>query len=136
MSLRLKGYAEAMESAGLDPKTLVAYGDYTELGAAREVKKLLEKDPELDGIFANSDVMAIAAMRKLSDLGRRVPQDVAVIGYDGLSVAAYTSPPLTTISQRIPEAGRMLARDLVVFLEKGVITNSVMPVELIVRDSA
>jgi DNA-binding LacI/PurR family transcriptional regulator len=136
VSLRLEGYAEAMESAGLDPKALVAYGDCSERGAAREVKKLLEKDPELDGIFANNDVMAIAAMRKLGELGKRVPQDVAVIGYDGLSMAAYTAPPLTTISQRIPEAGRMLARDLVVFLENGVITNTVMPVELIVRDSA
>jgi DNA-binding LacI/PurR family transcriptional regulator len=133
---RYEGYAAAMRTAGLDPQALVAYGDYSEAGAEREIDRLVERDPRLDAVFANSDYMAIAAIRRLKAMGRRVPDDVAVIGYDDLSIASYVTPKLTTISQQVPLAGRMLARDLVAFLEKGVITHTQMPVELIVRESA
>jgi DNA-binding LacI/PurR family transcriptional regulator len=91
---------------------------------------------ERHAVFANSDIMAIAAMRALKGKGRRVPEDVAVVGYDDLSLATYVSPALTTISQRIPLAGRILARDLVAYLEQGIVTNTKMAVELIVRESA
>jgi DNA-binding LacI/PurR family transcriptional regulator len=80
--------------------------------------------------------MARAAMRALEERGRRVPSDVAVIGYDDLSIASFVSPSLTTISQKISLAGRILARDLTAYLERGIITNTVMPVELIIRESA
>jgi DNA-binding LacI/PurR family transcriptional regulator len=83
-----------------------------------------------------SDLMAIAAMRAIQATGRRVPDDVAVIGYDDLTIASYVSPSLTTISQNVPEAGRILARDLVAFLEKGVVSTTTVPVKLIERDSA
>jgi DNA-binding LacI/PurR family transcriptional regulator len=134
--LRFEGYAEALQGAGLDPKRLQAFGDYSEKLAAREVDKLLEKEPGLDAIFANSDYMAIAAIRKLEERGRRVPDDVAVIGYDDLSIAAMVSPALTTISQKITQAGGILARDLVGYLERGIVTTTVMPVELVLRVSA
>jgi DNA-binding LacI/PurR family transcriptional regulator len=133
---RYAGYAEAMQEAGRDPRALVAYGDYSERSAEREVMDLLDREPGMDALFANSDYMAIAAIRKLNASGRRVPDDVAVVGYDDLAIASYVSPRLTTISQNVPFAGRILARDLVAFLEKGVITHSSMPVELIVRESA
>jgi DNA-binding LacI/PurR family transcriptional regulator len=136
VALRREGYAAAMKDAGLDTRGLVAYGDYSERVAGREVERLLAREPALDAIFANSDYMAIAAMRKLEEKGRRVPDDVAVIGYDDLSIAALVSPALTTISQSIPQAGRILARDLAAFLGKGIVTNTVMPVELVLRDSA
>jgi DNA-binding LacI/PurR family transcriptional regulator len=133
---RYAGFADAMREAGRDPRALVAYGDYSESSAEREVSSLIEREPGLDALFANSDYMAIAAIRKLNASGRRVPDDVAVIGYDDLAIASYVSPRLTTVSQNVPFAGRILARDLAAFLEKGVITHSSMPVELIVRDSA
>jgi DNA-binding LacI/PurR family transcriptional regulator len=133
---RYRGYASVMRDAGLDPDALVAYGDYCESCAERGVEKLLEREPKMDAIFANSDYMAIAAIRRLAALGRRVPDDVAVIGYDDLSIASYVTPSLTTISQHVPLAGRMLARDLVGFLEKGLITHNELPVELILRNSA
>lgn len=133
---RYEGFAGAMRAAGRDPRALVAYGDYSERSAEREIAKLIDREPAVDGIFANSDYMAIAAMRWLSANGRRVPDDVAVIGYDDLSIASYVSPRLTTISQHVPLAGRRLARDLVAFLETSLITHSEMPVELVERDSA
>jgi DNA-binding LacI/PurR family transcriptional regulator len=132
---RYEGYAAAMKGAGLDPKAYVAYGDYSEPGAEREAARLFEKEPGIDAIFANSDYMAIAAIRWLQASGRRVPDDVAVIGYDDLSIASYVTPRLTTVSQHIPQAGRMLARNLVAYLERGMVTHTEMPVELIVRDS-
>jgi DNA-binding LacI/PurR family transcriptional regulator len=136
VKLRYEGFSEAMEEAGLDPGSLVAYGEYSDKLAAREVGRLLDRAPDIDAVFANSDFMAIAAVRSLERAGRRVPEDVAVIGYDDLSVAALVTPALTTISQSINQAGRILARDLIAYLERGLITNTVMPVELVLRDSA
>jgi DNA-binding LacI/PurR family transcriptional regulator len=134
--LRYEGYSAVLSAAGLDPKGLAVYADYSELLAAREVERLLEREPALDAIFANSDYMALSAIRKLEARGRRVPDDVAVIGYDDLSIAALVSPALTTISQSITQAGSILARDLAAYLERGIVTNTVMPVELIRRASA
>jgi DNA-binding LacI/PurR family transcriptional regulator len=133
---RYKGYSEALAKAELDPRAYVAYGDWEESLAARELGSLLEREPKLDAVFATSDFMAIAAMRKIEESGRRVPDDVAVIGYDDLSVASYVTPKLTTVSQHVSAAGQILARDLVAYLEKGIITNTCTPVDLIVRESA
>jgi Transcriptional regulators len=136
VKLRYEGYAKAMETAGLDPKRLVAYADYDERLAEKAVEDFLQREPDLDGICSNSDYMAIAAMRVLKRRGRHIPEDVAVIGYDDLSIASYVSPALTTVSQCIAQAGRILAKSLVSYIERGIITNTVMPVELVVRESA
>lgn len=134
---RYRGYETAMGKAGLavDP-SLIAYGDYTEISGARAMETLLKREPRIDAVFCNSDLMAIAAMRTLQASGRRIPGDVAVVGYDDLSVSAYVTPALTTVSQKIPLAGRLLARDLVNYLEQGIITTTIVPVELISRASA
>ena len=136
VKLRYEGYAEAMEAAGMDPGADVAYADYSEACAERETAKLFEGDPDIDAIFANSDYMALAAIRWLKASGRRVPDDVGVIGYDDLAIASYVTPRLTTVSQRVPLAGRMLAQDLVAYLAKGAVTHTEVPVELVVRESA
>ncbi|HUI70795.1 MAG TPA: LacI family DNA-binding transcriptional regulator [Spirochaetia bacterium] len=134
---RFLGYKEALSAGGksFDPG-LVVYGDYSEESAEHAIKDLLARKPDFDALFSNSDVMAIAALKVLKAHGRRVPKDVAVVGYDDLSLASYVSPALTTISQRIPLAGTLLARDLVTFLEQGIVTHTVVPVELVVRESA
>jgi DNA-binding LacI/PurR family transcriptional regulator len=79
--------------------------------------------------------MAIAAMEVLREAGRRVPEDVAVVGYDNLSIAEVSNPPLTTVSQNLPVAGRQLARNLIQYLQTGGITNVLVPVELVIRKS-
>jgi len=136
VKLRYEGYCEALVAAGMDPKASVAYADYSEEGAEREIARLFERDKDIDGVFANSDYMAIAAIRWLRASGRRVPEDTAVVGYDDLAVASYVTPRLTTVSQSVPLAGRLLAKDLVSYLENGVVTHSEVPVELVVRESA
>ena len=134
---RYEGFASALQEAGqpLDPKR-VGYGDYSMESGAATINQLLETSPDLDAVFVNSDLMAISVMDALREGGRVVPDDVAVIGYDNLSITQVTNPPLTTISQNVPMAGRLLAQNLIEYLQTGVVSNVVMPVELVVRKSA
>jgi DNA-binding LacI/PurR family transcriptional regulator len=97
---------------------------------------LLEHADDIDGVFVNSDRMAIAAMDEIRAHGRVVPDDIAVVGYDDVSIAQHSDPPLTTIRQDGPLAGRLLAQNLVQHLATGVITNVSIPAELVVRKSA
>jgi len=134
---RYKGYEAALRDAGaeLDP-ALVAYGDYSPASAAEAMRTLLEQPGELDGVFVNSDLMAIAAIDEIRAHGRRVPDDIAVVGYDDVSLAAHSDPPLTTIRQNGPLAGRLLAENVLQHLHTGVVTNVSIPAELVVRESA
>jgi len=134
---RYEGYQAALQSAGqsFDPQ-LVAYGDFSDTSGAIAMRKLLQQAPNLDAVFVNSDLMAIAAMKVLRKQGRRVPDDVAVVGYDDLSIAESNNPPLTTIRQNIPQAGKLLAQNLIQCIQTGEVTNVIMPVELVVRESA
>jgi DNA-binding LacI/PurR family transcriptional regulator len=81
-------------------------------------------------------LMAIAAMDTIREHGRRVPEDIAVVGYDDLSISEHSNPPLTTVRQNVPFAGQVLAKNLIKYLETGVVTNFVTPVELVIRKSA
>jgi DNA-binding LacI/PurR family transcriptional regulator len=68
--------------------------------------------------------------------GRGVPDDIAVVGYDDLSIAAFNNLPLTTVRQNIPLAGRLLAQNPIQYLHTGLVSNVTIPVELMVRKSA
>lgn len=134
---RLAGYQATLQEAGKDvDENLIEYGDFSNTSGAEAVKRLLKKVPDMDALFVNSDLMAIAAMDAIREEGRNVPEDIAVIGYDDLSIAAHSNPPLTTIRQNIPHAGKLLAQNLIEYLQTGVVTNVSLPVELIVRKSA
>jgi len=134
---RYAGYADALNAAGRTVKSsIVVYADYMDTVAAEAIGQLLAAAPDIDGVFVNSDVMAIAVMDAIRRTGRRVPDDVAVVGYDDLSIAAHTNPPLTTVRQNVPEAGRLLAQNLVEYLKTGLVTNVMLPVKLVVRESA
>lgn len=110
---RLDGWRRELVAAGLDTD-LVAYGDFTEESGAKACAELLDAagPAGIDGIFAASDLMAQGAMRELAARGLRIPEDVAVVGYDDLGVAERTEPPLTTlhnpIGQMVTEALRLL----------------------------
>lgn len=134
---RFAGYESALKEVGreVDP-ALVEYGDFSDTSGAAAMQRLLEKNPAIDAVFVNSDLMAIAAMETIRESGRRVPEDVAVVGYDDLSIAAHSNPPLTTIRQNIPLAGKLLAQNLIEYLQTDMVTNVSIPVELIIRKSA
>ncbi|MFK4104173.1 LacI family DNA-binding transcriptional regulator [Streptomyces sp. NPDC019531] len=105
---RLEGYRDVMGVA--DPE-LVVRGDFTPAGGERAMRELLDHHPDVDAVFAANDLTAAGALRVLRESGRRVPEDVAVIGFDDmLPVAEQTEPPLTTVRQDIEEMGRLMAR--------------------------
>jgi DNA-binding LacI/PurR family transcriptional regulator len=139
---RLDGFRDVLPEN--DPR-LIAEGDFTPEGGARAMAELLDRCPDLDAVFAASDAMASGALRVLRTTGRRVPDDVAVVGFDDMvSVAEWTDPPLTTIRQDIEEMGRLMARLLLRAIEPptgphGPVpapSSIVTPTQLIVRASA
>ena len=134
---RFKGYETALHAVGCEVNpNLVANGDYSHASGITAMKQLLEKSPDIDAVFVNSDLMAIGAIKTIQNSGKRVPGDVAVIGYDDLSIASYNNLPLTTIRQKIPLAGRLLAQNLIQYIQTGIVTHVTIPVELVVRNSA
>jgi DNA-binding LacI/PurR family transcriptional regulator len=108
---RLSGYRDAIADTELtaDP-ALVATADFSREGGAAAMRALLERRPDIDGVFAASDLMAAGALMALRESGRRVPDDVAVVGYDDSQIAATTDPPLTSVSQPIEEMGVEMTR--------------------------
>lgn len=101
---RLAGYRAALAAAGAAERPeLVAEGDFTETGGSRAMTRLLGDVPDLDAVFVASDPMAVGALRVLRAAGRRVPEDIAVVGFDDAEVAATCDPPLTTVAQPLDE---------------------------------
>jgi DNA-binding LacI/PurR family transcriptional regulator len=95
---RLEGYAAAISDAGLTyDEELVVEGSFSEQSGRAGMEELLSRRPDIDGVFAASDLMAMGAMRSLRSHGRRIPEDVAVIGFDGTKASETTEPPLSTI---------------------------------------
>lgn len=134
---RFKGYESALQAAGrsVDPKML-ACGDYTHSSGIDAMQRLMEQSPDLDAVLVTGDLMAIGAINVIQNSGKRVPEDIAVVGYDDLSIAAYNNPPLTTIRQNLPLVGKLLAQNLVQYIQTGIVTNVTIPVELVARKSA
>jgi DNA-binding LacI/PurR family transcriptional regulator len=137
---RLAGYRDLLPDT--DPR-LIATGDFTAEGGSKAMAQLLEQAPDLDGLFAASDTMAAAALRVLHDSGRRVPQDVAVVGFDDIEpIAAWTDPPLTTVRQDIEEMGRLMARLLLSLIQPDAAADRtkpysiMLPTTLVLRQSA
>ena len=140
---RLDGFRDVFPDA--DP-ALLAEGDFTAPGGRRAMEQLLAARPDLDAVFACSDLMAAGALSVLAEHGLRVPDDVAVVGFDdGDTAAQWASPPLTTVRQDIEGMGRLMARLLLTRLqlsfdnrtdEAAALTPVVTPAELIVRRSS
>lgn len=135
---RLEGYRSALQQAGIrfDPR-LVANGDFAEGGGASAMATLLESAPRLDAVFAANDLMAFGAIRALRNAGRRVPDDVAVVGFDDLPASALTHPPLTTVRQPLYEMGRTAAAMVISAVRGEAIQGRVeLPTSLVVRGSS
>jgi DNA-binding LacI/PurR family transcriptional regulator len=136
---RLDGYRDGLAAAGLgEAGDLVETGDFTEEGGAAAMARLLRRPGRpVDAVFAASDLMAAGALRALRAAGRRVPDDVAVVGFEDSAVARYTQPPLTTVRQPIEEMGRQATRLLLAKVagEAGRM-HLILDVELVVRASA
>ena len=136
---RLDGFREVLSSAGfpLHPD-LVVEADFTTTGGAVAVEKLINSGLGFDAVFAHNDLSAVGVMRALKDAGRAVPQDVAVVGFDDVPIAAHSEPRLTTIRQPLQEMGGAAARTLISTLEGRPLPEHpiVLPTSLVVRESA
>ncbi|MFF1545702.1 LacI family DNA-binding transcriptional regulator [Streptomyces sp. NPDC058291] len=136
---RLDGYREIMGDA--EP-SLVVESDFTPGGGERAMRELLDRCPDVDAVFAANDLTASGVLRVLREQGRRVPEDVAVVGFDDmLPVAEQTDPPLTTVRQDIEEMGRIMARLLLRRLDRRTADEEpggavVLPTTLVRRASA
>jgi DNA-binding LacI/PurR family transcriptional regulator len=108
---RLAGYRQALDAAGLerDPG-LEAGGDFTQAGGAEAMRQILAARPDVDAVFAASDLMAAGAVQVLRAAGRRIPDDVAIVGYDDSPIAEAADPPLTSVRQPIEEMGAEMVR--------------------------
>ena len=135
---RLAGYRQALRAAGRPvADSLIAHGNFTIASGQAAMAELLAAEPELDAVFAASDLTAIGAMRAITASGRRIFSDVAVIGFDDIGEAQLAHPALTTVRQPINEMGRtMAARLLQRIAGAEAQQRTVLPVELICRETA
>jgi DNA-binding LacI/PurR family transcriptional regulator len=133
-TLRLEGFTSVLGRKVT--KRMVVHGDYTQAGGERAMVELLQRFPTLDAVFVASDLMAAGALRVLRAAGRSVPADVAVAGFDDSAIATATSPMLTTIRQPLAEIAEATVRLLLALLDEQEVESTVLPTELIVRDSA
>ncbi|AJE80861.1 MULTISPECIES: LacI family DNA-binding transcriptional regulator [Streptomyces] len=136
---RLDGYRRAVRDAGLEPdERLIAPADFSEEGGAQAMRELLARRPDVDAVFAASDVMAAGARRVLGKAGRRVPDDVSLVGFDDSVVARHMTPALTSVRQPIEEMGRTMTRVLLDMISGRSTDRAqiVLPTELVVRDSS
>ena len=137
---RLAGYRSALKAAGVkwDDRLKVG-GDFSEEGGYSGIERLLGKAVQFTAVFAANDLSAIGAIAALKRHGRRVPEDVSVVGFDDIHLAAYASPPLTTVRQPSLEMGRRATEILLEAIADGGTTSRsadhVFDGELVVRES-
>jgi LacI family transcriptional regulator len=133
---RYQGYKRALNESNLKfDESLVAEGDFTEDSGYYCAQRLLSEKP--DALFVASDIMAIGAIRAIRDSGLKVPQDVAIVGFDDLPPATRANPPLTTIRQPIRRLGIKLVETLSDIIENGPNPprRVIFGTELVIRES-
>ena len=134
---RYAGFLAELQSAGIehDPQLTVRSGFSVESGNAA-IQTIIQQNWVFDAIFAASDLLATIAIKSLALSGKRIPHDVAIVGFDGISLAAHMAPSLTTVSQTIYEGGHALVTNLFAQINGQARKNHLLTPHLIVRDSA
>ncbi|WP_139991893.1 LacI family DNA-binding transcriptional regulator [Paenibacillus paridis] len=135
--LRLEGYRQALHNSAIPfDDSLVVDGRFSEQGGHDAAIEILSSKPEVTALFCASDLMAIGAMQGVKDMGKQVPQDISIIGFDNIDLTAYCTPALTTVHQHKYELGFHAAQVLIDLLEGKEVTHHVMlATEVIARDS-
>jgi len=133
---RLEGMRTVAEAHGIDFDGLPrADGDFSTESGTRCAADLLARHPELTALICLNDRMAMGAIQQAREMGRRVPDDLTVTGYDDIPAASSFSPPLTTIDQRAPESGQAAARMLLDMLQGETPDNYLLPVRFVHRET-
>lgn len=126
---RIKGYKSCMAENGLvvEEEKMIAMGDYSHQSGYTAMKQLLEQMPDMDGVFCSNDQMAIGVLKALKESGKRVPEDIKVIGYDDVFLASVMEPSLSTIHIQKRHAGIEAAKMLFQRIDKQEETDAYEP---------
>lgn len=131
---RYRGFRRAMTDEGIDHE-LIADAVASEESGRAAVRKLMDAGTQFDAIFAINDLTAIGAMRELHEAGLNIPDDVAIVGFDGLAAASLAEPAITTVAQDTKRAGEALVETLIAKIDEHAPDSVMLPVDLVVRAS-
>ena len=129
---RLNGFVDALAAHGIKP-LLIRRDEFTLASGIDAVDSLAARGVPFDALFACSDLLAMGAIRALEALGRSVPQQVSVVGYDDMPLAASFLPPLSSVRQNWQEGGSLLARKMLALIRDEPVQSQALPVQLVVR---
>ncbi len=136
---RQQGWRDALRDAGLELGPQQA-GDWTAESGALAIDDLRAADPAMDAVFVANDQMALGAMHRMLSQGVRIPDDIAVVGFDGMEEGAYFSPALTTVRQPLGELGQLAVREVLAADPEGTgrqpVHGLTLATELVIRESA
>lgn len=134
---RLAGYRDVLQEAGISGRrSWISEGNFDQASGQQAMQRLLDSEPRPTAVFAASDAMALGALQAATQRGLRVPDDVAIIGFDDIPETSRTSPPLSTVQQPVFELGQAAARLLIQLLtETGERPPTRLAPQLIVRES-
>jgi DNA-binding LacI/PurR family transcriptional regulator len=133
---RLEAYRNHQGTGADADEDLVAFGDYSRESGAKGMRDILNRAPDVDAVFAANDLMALGAIEVLKEAGRRIPEDVAVAGFDDIKVSATTIPTLTTVRQPFERISAEMVRLLLAVIDGERPAAITIPTELVVRESA
>lgn len=136
--LRLEGYKKALKSAGIEINDdLIVSADFQEEGGYKAVERLLEKGQKFTALFAANDFMAIGAMKAIKERGLLIPEDIAVMGFDGTFLSGHVEPPLSTVQLPIKDLGKNCAEIITSIINNGARENEgiLLETKLLLRDS-
>ena len=132
---RYDGFRAELDAQGL-AEAAVVHADFSVAGGRAAMFTLLDRAPDTDGVFVANDLMALGALQAAAERGRRVPDDLAVIGFDDIPLAATSAPPLTTVRQPMAEMGRALAGRLLDLVGGGDPPEPlIVPTEIVLRST-
>lgn len=135
--LRYQGYRDVLKKAGLAyGSELTTDSDHASDIALESISKLLASESGFDALIASTDMLAISAIKAINDYGLKVPQDISVVGYDNITLANYSSPTLSSITQDRLTAGTQLVEKLFDLIESGTAENMHISTELVIRNSS
>lgn len=134
---RLWGYRDSVKEFDWFQQSWIAPGGFTVEDGYRGMKELFQRHPDIDGVFAANDLMAIGALKAAYEWGRRVPDDLAIAGFDGISISALTVPAITTVQQPIYRLGELATEQLIKGIQQADVQGKKfeLDVQLIQRES-
>jgi len=136
---RINGYKKALDAYDVPfEESLVHYAHYSRENAYQFVIDTFSIDSDITAIFASSDLMAMGAIDALNSLGKRIPEDISVVGFDDIDSAQYFSPPLTTVHQQRLKMGEAASKILLELIHKneGIVHHIHIPTQLVIRGSS